>query len=134
VGLGQGNRARLQIWAAVSSPLLEIMQAKGFLATFICTILKEHRAMGGFAFVDNTDLIVSNPSQMASKVMEKMQQSLMLWHKLLQATGRDLVPEKCIWYLIDFKWQNSAWVYKTTQELPGQIQVTSTTNKCIVIL
>jgi len=133
-GIGQGNGARLQIWVAVSSPLFEIMPAKGFLATFICAIAKEHRSMVGFAFVDDTDLIASNPSQVASKVTEKMQQSLTLWHKLLQATGRDLVPEKCIWYLIDFKWQNSAWVYKTTQELPGQIQVTSTTNKCIVIL
>jgi len=39
---------------------------------------------------------------------EKMQQ----WHKLLQATGRDLVPEKCFWYLINFKWTNSVWGYK----------------------
>jgi len=71
VGISQGNRARPQIWVAVSSPLFEIMQAKGFLATFICAILKELQAMAGFAFVDDTDLIVSNTSQAASKVMKK---------------------------------------------------------------
>jgi len=89
--------------------------------------------MAGFAFVDDTNLIVSDTSQMATKVTEKMQQLLTMWHKLLQATGGNLVPEKCFWYLIDFKWQNSTWKYKTSQETPGQIQVTSANNIHIVI-
>jgi len=97
-GIGQGHGAGPQIWAAVSSPLFEIMQAKGFMATFICSISKAHRAMAGFAFVDDTNLIVSDTSQMATKVTEKMQQLLTMWHKLLQATGGNLVPKKCFWY------------------------------------
>jgi len=89
--------------------------------------------MAGFTFVDNTDLIVSDALQNSSKVTEKMQQSLTMWHKLLQATGRDLVPEKCFWYSIDFKWQNSTWTYQTIKELLGQLQVISRDNKHIVI-
>jgi len=42
VGIGQGNGAGPQIWAAVSSPLFEIMQTDGFVATFIYAISKEH--------------------------------------------------------------------------------------------
>jgi len=133
VCIGQGNGAGPQIWAAVSLPLFEIMRADGFIATFICGISKQHRVMAGFAFVDDTDLIVSDLSQQASAVMTKMQQSLTMWHKLLQATGGDLVPEKCFWYFVDFKWQNLKWVYKTVQESPGQLQVTSNNNKPITI-
>jgi len=132
-GIGKGNGARPQIWAAVSLPLFEIMRADGFIATFICGISKQHWAMAGFAFVDDTDLIVSDVSQQASAVMTKMQQSLTMWHKLLQATGGDLVPEKCFWYFVDFKWHNLKWVYKTVQESPGQLQVTSNNNKPITL-
>jgi len=58
-GIGQGNGTGLQIWVAVSLPLFK-MHANGFIATFICGISKQHRAMAGFTFVDNTDLIISN--------------------------------------------------------------------------
>jgi len=135
VGIGQGNGAGPQIWMAVSLPLFEIMCADGygFIATFICRISKQHWVMAGFAFMDNTDLIVSDSSQQASTVMKKMQQLLTMWHKLRQATGGDLVPEKCFWYFIDFKWQNLKWMYKTVQESLGQLQVTSSNNKSIMI-
>jgi len=52
-----------------------------------------------------------------------MQNSLTIWHRLLCTTGGKLVPEKCFWYMIDFKWQNQQWKYKTTTELKGQISV-----------
>jgi len=129
VGIGQGNGAGPQIWAAVSSPLFEIMRTDGFVATFIYAISKEHRAMAGFAFVDDTDLIVSDKLNLAAHMTTKMQQSLSLWHQLLQATGGDLVPEKCFWYLIDFKWSNSAWVYKTTKEETGHLHIMSNSGK-----
>jgi len=110
-GIGQGNGAGPQIWAAVSSPLFDIMCTDGFVASFICAILKEHWAMAGFAFINDMDLIVSDASNLGAKVTEKMQQSLLLLHKLLQATGGDLVSNICFWYLIDFKWQNLVWSY-----------------------
>jgi len=34
-GIGQGNGAGPQIWAVVSSPLLELMQQDGFFMTII---------------------------------------------------------------------------------------------------
>jgi len=59
--------------------------------------------MAGFTFVNDTDLIVMDDTNEETKVTLKMQNSLQLWHGLLQATGGDLVPEKCFWYLINFK-------------------------------
>jgi len=57
------------------------------------------------------DLIIMDDTNMEQAVALKMQQSLQLWHGLLQAMGGDLVPEKCFWYLIDFKWANNCWQY-----------------------
>jgi len=61
-GIGQGNGARSQIWAAVSTPLFKIICQEGFIAQFICALTKEQRQMAGFAFVDDTNLIVMDES------------------------------------------------------------------------
>ena len=37
-GIGQGNGVGPQIWAAVSTPLFQILAEEGFLAKVICTI------------------------------------------------------------------------------------------------
>jgi len=86
--------------------------------------------LAGLAFVDDTHLIVNNASNLIDTVKDKMQCSLTMWHGLLRATGGDLVPDKCFWYLIDFKWQNQQWKYKSNAEAQGQISVT-TDNKTI---
>jgi len=70
-GIGQGNGAGPQIWAAVSAPLFTILRQEGFVATVICAISLQNHALGGFAFVDNTDLIVTDPSNNEQKVAEK---------------------------------------------------------------
>jgi len=67
--------------------------------------------MAGFTFVNDTDLIVMDDTNEETKVTLKMQNSLQLWHGLLQAMGGDLVPEKCFWYLSNFKWDNNCWKY-----------------------
>jgi len=41
------------------------MRAEGFVALFICALSKTQRALAGLAFVDNTDLIVNNESNLA---------------------------------------------------------------------
>ncbi len=88
--------------------------------------------MTGFAFVDDTDLIVNHLNQ-AEKVQNKMQQSLALWHGLLHATRGDLVPEKCFWCLLSFHWDNNKWQYKTEQELPGKLLVRDKNEQVIII-
>jgi len=101
-GIGQGNGAGPQIWAAVSSPLLDIMRSEGFYAHLIIAITHMEKRLVGFAFVDDTDLCVSGPHINERNVREAMQQSVDKWEGLLRATGGALVPMKCFWYLIDF--------------------------------
>jgi len=58
-GIGQGNGAGPQIWAAVNTPLFQILTDNGFLALVVCAISKHCQTIVGFSFVDNTDLCVT---------------------------------------------------------------------------
>jgi len=111
-GIGQGNITGPQFWVVVSTPLVKILQEEGFIATFICMLSQTHRQMAGFVFVNDMDLIVTNVTNDEKAVTLKMQNLLQLWHGLLQATGGDLVPEKCFWYLIDFQWEHNMEICK----------------------
>ncbi len=82
-GIRQGNRAGPQIWAAVSLPLFNIMRQEGLVAMFICALSKDQRALAGFAFVDDTNLIVNDPTNNIQQVHQQMQKSLTMWHGLL---------------------------------------------------
>jgi len=132
-GIGQGNGASPQIWAAVSTPLFEILREEGFVATFICALSKQQRQLAGFTFVDDTDLIVTDESNDEKLVSQKMQNSLQLWHGLLQATGGDLVPEKCFWYLIDFKWNKNRWQYMKWQDQEHELKILRTDGSKVTI-
>ena len=80
----------------------------------------------------DTDLIVNDESNLARQVGTKMQELLTTWYGLLQATGGELIPDKCFWYLIDFTWNNKQWKYKSMAELPGQLCVKQTKGKTII--
>jgi len=56
-GIGQGNGAGPQIWAAVSMVLFNIMREHGLLASIVSTISHQKLDISGFVFIDDTDLI-----------------------------------------------------------------------------
>jgi len=60
-GIGQGNGAGPQIWAAVSSPILDIVRRDSFYAHLITAISHMKKKLVGFAFIDDTDLCVFGP-------------------------------------------------------------------------
>jgi len=122
-GIGQGNGAGPHIWAAVSSPMLNVMCEDGFYAHVITSILCLSKKFVRFAFVDNTNLCVHGPHIMTQNVTIKMQHSVDHWEGLLKATGGALVPTKCFWYLINFKWLNNKWQYVTSQQHPGNLSI-----------
>ncbi len=110
-GIGQGNGARPTIWAAVSSPMFDIMQQEGFYALMQGAVSLQHRRITGFAFVDDTDLCMTHPSNHVDQVAIHMQQAVTNWEGLLCTTGGALVPEKCFWYLVAFEHKNNKWQY-----------------------
>jgi len=122
-GIGQGNGAGPQIWAAVSSPLFELLQQQGFFANIIGAISLHTRKLMGFTFVDDTDLCVTHPSNSVKQVATHMQGSITTWEGLLCATGRALVLDKCFWYLINFESRHGKWYYCSTTSTPASLFV-----------
>jgi len=122
VDIGQGIGAGPAIWAAVSSLLFEIIKEEGFLELVHCAMSQVSRAVGGFAFVDDTDLCMSGPES-SSQTAALMQQSVTTMEGLLWTTGGTLVPKKCFWYLIHIQWDNGRWHYEMARETWAELMV-----------
>ena len=66
----------------------------------------------GALFVDNTDLYTWKEDYVdPGEVWTQAQLELEHWSSLLNATGGALKPEKCFWYLIDYKCIDGEWQY-----------------------
>jgi len=122
-GIGQGNGVGPHIWAAVSSPMFQIMQSDGFYANIIMAISRQEKTLVGFAFVNDTDLCVHDPHITSNNGQSAMQNSVDHWEGLLCTTGGVLVPSKCFWYLIDFQFTNNSWKYVTKQQHTGKLSI-----------
>jgi len=121
-GIGQGNGAGPAIWAAVSTPILNMLRSQGLGCHFISPFSNQITQFVGYSFVDDTDLIISKPSlQCAQQALFELQRSVDTWEGGLKATCGALVPEKTYWYLIEFKWNAGKWSYKSTAECPGSL-------------
>ena len=124
-GVGQGNGAGPAIWAAVSTPVLNLMRDEGFGTDFSAAISKESIQFVGYAFVDDTDLCETARADdtSAENVTKRMQAALNTWEGGIRATGGAIVPGKSHWYLIDFDWKNGAWKYAPMDRSPAQLCV-----------
>jgi hypothetical protein len=98
-GIGQGNGGGPIIWAVLSSPILNLMRASGYGAEFICPLSMVKTSFGGYAFIDDTDLVVAKLSFLTYiKVAHALQSSMTLWEKGLKATSGAIVPKKTYVY------------------------------------
>jgi hypothetical protein len=52
-----------------------------------------------------------------------MQRVVDMWEGLLRVTGGALRDDKSYWYLLDFKFHQGWWKYKSKKELPGDIDI-----------
>jgi len=119
-GISQGNGAGPQIWAVVSTLILDILQEAGYGVTFKPAINGSSVSFVGYSFVDDTDLVQTGPhiDSTSQEVLPLMQAALLLWEQGLRATGGALVPSKSFWYNIDFRWKGSHWRYLTDKPGP----------------
>jgi hypothetical protein len=51
--------------------------------------------------IEETELLADE-----EELVEKMQVVIQFFLDLLQVTGGDLAPDKCVWYLIAHRWKN----------------------------
>ena len=89
----------------------------------------------GYAFVDDTDIVVNDPSPSATpeSVTLKLQQSINFWEATLRASGGALAPAKCHWYLIDYRWQGNQWFIVPPSDSQATITVRSPSGRRVTI-
>jgi hypothetical protein len=124
-GVMQGNGAGPAIWAVVSTPILSMLRTANVGSFFRTPISNQDIRFVGYSFVDDTDLIQTprNESETCQDVIEGIQHSLNTWEGGLRATGGAIVPEKSFWYLVDFKWKNGNWYYRSREETEATLRV-----------
>ena len=82
----------------------------------------------GALFVDDADLYTGDDRQPdteertnPAELCRQTQRNLDQWSDLLQATGGALKPEKCFWYLLDYKCDEGIWSYVDTSDFELKI-------------
>jgi hypothetical protein len=119
-GIGQGNGAGPTIWAVVSSPLLDRLRASGVGAEFICPLSAISTSFVGYAFVDDSDLVVAKIYFSSYReAAAALQTAIDTWEQGLHATSGAIVPEKTFTFIIDFVWRGGSWHYSTITESPA---------------
>ena len=124
-GGGQGNAAAGPMWLAISVILLSIMATLPINATIVTAISLQTLVFSAIMYVDDTDLLfLGSTSDDADTLTNKAQILIDKWCSTLWITGGCLRPDKCWWYLLDFKWhRNGTWKYATKKDSPGELVI-----------
>jgi hypothetical protein len=118
-GLGQGNGAGPTSWAIVSAPIINMIRAAGYGATFVTALSCFVVSFICYAFLDDTDLVHTRlGTHSGTDLIPEMQEAVDHWEGGLRASGGTLVPEKSHWYLVDFKYKNGLWKYSSIRRYP----------------
>jgi hypothetical protein len=59
----------------------------------------------------------------AADLIPQMHAVVDTWEGLVRATGGALRDDKSYWYLLDYKFQQGRWKYRSKQELKGDIDI-----------
>jgi len=99
--VGQGNGASPQIWAAVSSPIFNMVCQSGNGTTLQSLTTDDMISFVGFGFVDNVNLIVADNTipRNPHSIVQQLQCTLDLWEMGLRISGGTLSAKKVIGHL-----------------------------------
>jgi hypothetical protein len=97
-------------------------QRKGFGSRILSPISGAIIEFIGEIYVDDTDLIVTQPElKMETAVQEELQLAAGAWSAGLNATGGTINPKKSHWILADNLWTNGEWGYSKQPMVPMEI-------------
>ena len=125
-GILQGNGAAPTTWVLISSPLLNLLRKKGYCGKFMSPITKEKTHLVGFAFVDDTDLILLDmidESLSFDEIAEQMQEAINAWENGLKTTGGAIVPHKSWLFPMDFKDTTAKAEFEKIEEFDMEFSV-----------
>ena len=122
-GAGQGNGIAPTARALTSTNMFQVMDRAGHGRLAVTAISGTILSLVGFAFVDDADLVdgtidVGTPGE---DLIDRFQVAMDRWCRVLRATGGMIAPDKFKWFLVDFKWTGSDYVYRNMEEMPGEI-------------
>ena len=104
-GGGKGNDAAGPMWTAISIIILLIIEAFCVKATFVSALFVVIFQLAAIMYVDDTDLSLTASYNTPFMEIGRREQLLVLKRcNTLWVTGRCLIPEKCMWSIIAFKW------------------------------
>jgi hypothetical protein len=119
-GIGQGSCASLILWALLNQLLLTALGEEFECIRLVSVDGKVEHKGPGDSFVDDTTTVTTNDDTKMEPVpveeeeltwseeelVAKMQDIIQFFLDVLQVTGGDLAPVKCVWYLICHRWKN----------------------------
>ena len=124
MGLGQENRAAPPSWIQLSAVMVNVFKQLNLGSMIQDPITAETIHTMGTLFVDDTDLYTWKEDSLdPGDVWYQAQLELDHWSRLLNATGGALKPEKCFWYLIDYKCVDGKWQY--ADSVPREMVITN---------
>jgi len=101
-GAGQGNTGAAPYWTAVSTVMIDMMRKRGLLAAFSSPLNDEEILLALLAFVDDTELFITDDEDNIENLKTKVQIALNTWKELLHVTGGVMRSTKCAWTLLNF--------------------------------
>ena len=125
MGIGQGNGLGPTLWCLILTILFRMMQKAGHGVSMVSALLLSLIQLVGFAFVDDKDLFCACKTVTTSgeSLSPDFQAALHRWTGGLIATGGSIAAEKSLYYLIDFEWNGSEWVYRNEEDLLGEFSI-----------
>ena len=104
MGLVQGSGAAPGAWIAVSTVIVGAYKRKGYGAHLVGGWSEQQLPLAALLYVDDTDLLHKPRTTQGSldTLVPWVQQATNHWAHLLQATGGNLKPAKCYWYLLHY--------------------------------
>jgi hypothetical protein len=119
-GIGQGSCASPILWALINQLLIAALGKKLTCIHLVAIDGVEEHNRPGDSFVDDTTTGTTNDdpglepastdqvelTTSEETLIAKMEEIIQFFLDLLQVTGGDLAPEKCVWYLISHRWKD----------------------------
>ena len=98
--------------------MIRAHKKKGHRAHLVTPILKTSFHLAGGLSVDDTNLfhLDMRKVETAAEAQACLQEAVISWGNLLNATGGALKPAKCSFYLISFRWKtDGTWLFEQNE-------------------
>jgi hypothetical protein len=134
-GVGKGSCSSPMLWALLNQLILTALEDKYNFITLVSVDTSITVKRSGGYFVDDTtmgatdDNITKEPIPIGENeltedeeaMVKRMEDIIQFFLDLLQVTGGDLSPEKCVWYLIAHRWSKGVLTLLTKKHLIEEV-------------